>query len=116
MVFVAKEKRTSVYFDRDKSQFANVDEALIGRLKDMYPGINVSLELKKMCLWLLSPKGLKSKGTINFITNWLGNAPVTKTTEPEIELDTPLRPELNAYLKELWKGKEYLLTINKRKN
>lgn len=113
---MAKEKHTSIYFDREKSLFVGIDAAYCELLKDMFPGVNIILELKKMILWLNSSKGVKSKGTINFITNWLQKAPITQSLTPEIEQDTPLRPHIEAYLKDLWKGKEHLLEMNKRKS
>ena len=115
-VFVAKGKHTSVYFDREKSQFVGVDAACIEQLKDIFPGVNVILEIKKMTLWLNSTKGIKSKGTINFITNWLEKSPITQSLTLAIELDTPLRPHIDTYLKDLWKGKEHLLEMNKRRS
>ena len=111
---MAKEKRTAVYFDRDKSQFVGLDSVYMEHLRDMFPGVNVALELKKMVLWLISPRGLDTKGTINFITNWLEKSPVTQSLLPGIEQDNPLRPHIDTYLKGLWKGKEHLLEKNKR--
>jgi len=115
-VFVAKEKRTAVYFDRGTSQFVGVDAACMEQLRHIFPGVNIVSELKKMSLWLVSSKGLKSKGTINFITNWLAKAPVTQPPPAEVELDNPLRPHIDTYLKDLWKGKEHLLEMNKKRS
>lgn len=114
-VFVAKEKHTSVYFDREKLQFMGLDDACMKQMKEAYPGVNIASEIKKMQLWLTSPKGRDRKGTISFIMNWLGNCPASSSA-PEIEQDTPLRPLLDTYLRDLWKGKEHLLEMNKRRS
>lgn len=115
---MAKEKRTSVYFDRDKRTFIGLEDAHIQQLKETYKGIDVQSELKKMGLWLISEKGNKRKGNIGFILNWLNNA--SPSTAPSIneqfdlmEQDTPLRPLIQEYLKDLWKGREHILEFNK---
>lgn len=115
---MAKDKRTSVYFDRDKLHFVGLEDAHIKQLKETYKGIDVESELKKMVLWLISSKGKKRKGNIGFILNWLNNA--SPSTAPSVseqfdlmEQDTPLRPLIQEYLKELWKGKEHILEFNK---
>ena len=96
----------------------NLSDAYIQHLKETYPGIDVDSELKKMGLWLLSSKGTKRKGNIGFIMNWLNNAtPSTPTVahQETVELDTPLRPWINEYLKDLWKGREHILEMNTRR-
>src|SRR3546814_5457075 len=40
----------------------------------LFRSVNVEQEVKKMCLWLTSEKGLRRKGNIGFILNWLNNA------------------------------------------
>lgn len=115
--YVAKDKSTSVYFDREKLLFVNLEDAYLKQLKETYKGVDVDSELKKMGLWLLSSKGNKRKGNIGFIINWLNNASPSTTQAPQepIEQDTPLRPYLNEYLKELWKGREHILELNTRR-
>lgn len=90
-------------------------------LRDAYKGVDVETELKRMAIWLCSPRGKLRAGSINFIMNWLGrytpttNSPAVKEPEkPSIE--TPLRPHLNEYLKGLWKDREHLLTLNQKTN
>lgn len=113
--FVAKEKRTAVYFDRVACQFVGLSDARIKQLEEAYPGIDVGLQLKRMGIWLTGPKGLKREGSINFIMNWLNMSTPTAPTIQNTD-DTPLRPEINSYLKDLWQGKEHLLEMNKRKS
>lgn len=118
---MAKDKRTSVYFDREKLAFINLEDAHIKHLQEIYKSVNVESELKKMGLWLLSSKGSKRKGNIGFILNWLNNAsPDSKvpTTTQQLNLyeyDSPLRPLIHEYLKELWKDREHILEFNKIK-
>jgi hypothetical protein len=117
---VDKDKRTSVYFDREKLQFIGLEEAHMKQLKDAYKGVDVDIELKKMGLWLISPRGKKRKGNIGFIINWLNNASPSQAPTNNEQLDlyeqnSPLRPLLDAYLKEVWKGREHILEFNKIK-
>jgi hypothetical protein len=120
-VNVAKEKSTSVYFDREKLQFVGFEDAQLKQLKETYKGVDVDSELKKMSLWLTSPKGKKRKGNIGFILNWLNKASpsassptVNEELDPYV-LDSPLKPLLLDYLKDLWKGREHILEFNKIK-
>jgi len=111
----------SIYFDREKHCFVGLTPEKMKHLKDAYRGVNVETELKRMALWLSSPRGKMRTGSINFIMNWLGRlyTPTTNSLEdidPEVELDTPLRPHLNEYLKGLWKNREHLLTFNQKTN
>lgn len=118
---MAKENRTSVYFDRETLQFVGLDVVQMQQLKDTYKGVNVDVEFKKMVLWLTSSKGMKRKGNIGFILNWLNNASPQGTVSPTTEQfdlwneDSPLRPLMENYLRDLWKGREHILELNKRK-
>lgn len=117
---MAKDKRTSVHFDRDKRQFVGLDDVQLKEIKEAYPQIQVELELKKMALWLCSSKGERRQGNLAFITNWLSNAtPPKQAVNPSLnkieEEYTPLRPYLDEYLRDLWKGREYILELNKRR-
>jgi len=115
---VAKDKRASVFFDRIKMQFIGLDEALLEQVKETYKNIDVENELKKMGLWLLSPKGKLRKGNIGFIMNWLNNAipSIRKLEDDHLETDSPLTPFLREYRKELWKDREHILAMNRRKS
>jgi hypothetical protein len=88
-------------------------------LRESYKGIDVANELNKMKFWLLSPKGASRKGSINFIINWLNNALDSKpaqSVQNYEETPSSLRPYLDEYLKELWKGREHILEMNKRRS
>jgi hypothetical protein len=118
---VAKDKCSSVHFDRVKRQFVNLKEDDLVLLRESYVGVDIDAELKKMSLWLLSPKGKLRKGEMSFIMNWLSNAPVTKKqqdvpTSDDTAGTLSLRPYLDDYLKELWNGREHILQLNTRKN
>jgi hypothetical protein len=114
---VAKDKRTSVYFDRETLKFVGIDDAVKKQLKETYKGIDVDSELNKMAIWLTSSKGKKRKGNIGFVMNWLNNAsPSTAPTIKEhydlLESDSPLASLLQDYLKDLWKNREHILEFN----
>jgi hypothetical protein len=111
---MTRDRRISVYFDREKREFVGLDAERLEQLKDLYPGINVDNELKKMTLWLTSWKGKDLKGTMNFITNWLNKVPITQIPTSKKEEDAnPLRPYIDEYLKGLWKGREHILEMNR---
>lgn len=110
----------SIYFDREKQVFVGLDGIHLQKLKETYQHVDVDTELNKMTLWLLSPKGKKRKGNIGFILNWLNNAtPCFKPSMNDhldlLETESPLRLLINDYLRELWKGREHILEINKKK-
>lgn len=110
---MAKDKRSTVYYDRDNRQFMGISESQLNDLKSIYKGVDVEVEIKKMCLWLESPKGKKRKGDIGFILNWLNNTTPTKAMIVSvINADESLTPMITSYLRELWKGKEHLLLLN----
>src|SRR5690242_15738674 len=99
-------------------QFVDLDETLLKEIKETYKEIDVDNELKKMGLWLLSPKGMKRKGNIGFIINWLNNAipSIRKSDDDPIEIESPLAPFLKEYRKGLWKNREHILAMNRRKS
>jgi hypothetical protein len=108
---MAKGKKNLVHFDRQNNCFVGIDPACMEELRKQYPEKDVHMELIKMKNWLLTPKGKDLVGSINFIRNWLSK---TFENKPAIEYDTPLRPLLNDYLKDLWKGREHILELNTR--
>lgn len=116
---MAKNKRASVYFDRESLQFSGLQGNVLNQLKETYPTIDVDTELKKMGLWLTSQKGLKRKGDMGFIINWLNNATPSKAAlHSEIEeKDTPIRPYLNEYIEDMWQknNAHLVLALNKTK-
>ncbi len=111
---MAKDKRASVYFDRETLMFAGLDTAMLLKLKEAYKHLDVSSELEKMSFWLSSPKGSQRKGNINFILNWLSSASPSKSKAIPLDVGTsPLDPYLSEYRKDLWKGREHILSFNK---
>lgn len=113
---MAKDKRTSVYFDREANKFRGLDPQIFTQLEETYGGINIEAEIKKMGLWLLTEKGLRRKGNIGFILNWLNNAtPMPPTTTEHLDLiqsESPLGCLVREYLMDLWKDKEHILEFN----
>lgn len=108
----------SVYFDRVTNEFVGLDGVHLQKLKEAYTHVDVDEELKKMSLWLQSAKGKRRKGNIGFILHWLNNATPKYTPSLSDHLDlleseAPLRLLIQDYLRELWKGKEHILELNK---
>jgi hypothetical protein len=109
-------KRASVYFDRDKLYFVGIDDVMMKQIADTYPSLDLPSELKKMCLWLSGSRGKGVKGTIGFIINWLNRSCPTKRSEVHcslVEDDSILAKEYQAYLEDLWKGREHILEMNR---
>lgn len=113
---MTKDKRTSVFFDRETNKFRGLDSQILKQLQETYDGIDIDGEIKKMCLWLTSDKGIKRKGHIGFIINWLNNAtPMPPTVTEHLDLmqsDTPLGHVVRNHLMELWKDKDHILAFN----
>lgn len=113
---MAKDKRTSVYFDREKLEFVGLDDVVKKQLIETYQGIDLDRELNKMKIWLGSSKGKDRKGTIGFIMNWLQNAtpsiPHVSIDLDLMESDSPLGLLLQDYRKDLWKNRENILEFN----
>lgn len=119
---MAKDKRTSVFFDHQTNTFMGLKDLDIQRLKETYKGIDVDKELKKMGLWLTSNKGKGRVGSMAFILNWLNNAkpstnqPFQSTSSSDLTQDQNeafLTPVFQKYLEDLWKNKEHLLALNR---
>ena len=113
---MAKDKRNSVYFDRDTNKFIGLDSQILKQLYVTYDGIEVDTEIKKMELWLLSEKGKRRKGNIGFIINWLNNVtpmPPTKTEQLDlIQSNSPLGHLVREYLMDLWNKAQHILEFN----
>lgn len=119
---MAKDKRTSVYFNHEDNTFCNLKDVDIKRLKETYKGVDVDKELNKMVFWLSSPKGKKRVGNIAFILHWLDNAKpsvnqLSHSNMPDdftpAQNETFLNPVFLDYLEELWKNNEHLLALNR---
>lgn len=108
---------SDVFFDRALGQFAGLTQERLSNLAETYPGVDVTGELRRMCLWM-KEKGQRRKGNMAFIMNWLSKA--TPTMKVSIAVsgtpeDESSQEILNEYLKELWKDREHLLLMNKRR-
>lgn len=108
---MARERSTSVRYDRKKHCFVGLNETIRSQLKTGYEGVNIDAELEKMKLWLESDKGKERIGNINFIMNWLNNARTYSATS-ESAPESPLQEFLDIYRKELWKNWEHVLLMN----
>ena len=105
-------KENGIYFDRNSLKFIGIDETQLQQLQDTYAGIDITQELNKMSLWLQSSKGLRRKGNIGFIMNWLNNATPSLPLTKEEPVDVSLEPIMQEYRKGLWQGKEHILEFN----
>jgi hypothetical protein len=96
-------------------EFVGLEGIVLDQLRDTFKDIDVTTELKKMGLWLTSAKGRKRVGNIGFILNWLQNSSPSTSNAAQLDLfdaNSPLRPYLLQYCKELWKDREHILEIN----
>lgn len=110
---MAKEKRASVYFDRDTQHFKNITDDVKKTLSETFPGVNINQELGKMELWLNEHPS--RMGAIGFIMNWLQRAcpkPSINTELDAMQSDSSLGVILRDYLEDLWKNREHILTFN----
>jgi hypothetical protein len=115
---MAKEKRASVYFDRETLSFVGIDALVKKQLSDVYPKVDIDKELIKMSLWLQTPKGKKYRATIGFVMSWLSNACPAHNTGQQYTIgdpDSPLVELVNDYLKGLWKDSEHILEFNTKR-
>lgn len=109
-------EQTQPYFDRGLNRFVGLD---IPGLKKAFKDIDVDRELLKMGIWLTSVRGIRHTGSLGFVMKWLEKAtPSPKIAMPDDdtanECSSVLRPILNTYLQDLWRGNEQLLTMNQR--
>lgn len=113
---MSKENVAQVRFDRESSQFTGLTDAVMKQLQDMYKGVDVPFELRKMIMWFATPKGKRSAGSMAFIMKWLERIHPSFTEVKEqlycIDPDSPLGILAKDYLKGLWKGRERLLDFN----
>jgi hypothetical protein len=109
-------KNDPLALDTAKKRIIGLTDAQISYLKEIYSNVDVDQEIKKMAFWLMIPENLQKNVGIGFMLNWLNNAtnkPIKQKAFLDLlQADTPLRPVLMDYLKELWKGKEKLLEFN----
>lgn len=108
--------RKSIYFDKAKKMFVNLDSDMMKQLTTEFPHVDLLGELHKMMMWLQSPKGSKRRGTLGFIRKWLGNAP-TKIFDREIDVPQALQGLINKYLEDMWEKSNALpvIALNQRR-
>ena len=105
-------KRSVISFDRVKCEFVGITPQVMADLQREHPLVNVPGELSRMTTWLLSKRGLRRKGTLDFIRKWLDNAfPVRVIPEKE----EPISKLNYSYLEDLWKQSPLVLKINSMK-
>ena len=114
---MAKEKRTSVHFDRDKNAFVGITKELKKQLSDTFPGVDIDQEISKMHIWLITnPAGRSRIGSINFIMHWLGrsfeNKGIQVVSKEKVESDSPLGILYQEYLNDLWKNATHIHEFN----
>lgn len=105
-----------MYFNRTSRKFHGLDDQMMTQLRETYPKVDVTHEINKMTLWLLSDRGSKRKGSMGFIVTWLNNsspssgiaAPILDHTEPA----SPLSHLVRDYLVDLWKDQDHILEFN----
>lgn len=119
---MAKDKRTSIYFDRETHSFIGLKDVDLQQLKETYKRIDVDKELNKMGFWLSSSKGKNRVGSMSFILHWLDNATPSVEQSSYSTRPNDLSPEENklfenpvflTYLEDLWKNSEHLLALNR---
>ena len=116
---MAKEDRILISYDRLKRQFVGITPELLTELENTFPTVNVVQEIKKMALWLMTPKGAKRKGNLKFILSWLTRSiPEAPTICQPVNFedsDSPLPLLVKTYLDELWQGKDNLFHFNSKR-
>ncbi len=122
---MAKGKRTSIYFDRERECFVGLTEEFIAPFKAQRPTVDYPYQIRKMTEWMITTtKGKRTVGTAKFVRDWFNRALPSPYLEKQLAeekaqqqseaaTDNPLRPYFEEYLRELWKGREFLLEINK---
>jgi hypothetical protein len=119
---LAKDKRTSVYFDHENKTFVGLQATELQQLKETYKDVDVDKEINKMVLWLSSNKGKNRAGKMAFILHWLDNAKPSVNQSSysnnssdlsPVQNETLLNPVFLTYLEGLWKNNEHLLALNR---
>ncbi len=103
-------KRKQVYFDRDTMSFMGITDEIKQRIIQTYPWVKLDFELNKMSLWLMSTKGLRRAGNLQFISNWLAHVPVPAS----VAFDQVVIPDSTNldHLEALWTKADGLLKMN----
>lgn len=92
-------QKKEIYFDRKRLEFIGLDAKALQDLRDEFPYVEVGEEIFKMKKWLMN-KGVRHKGTLAFITNWLSKSLPRPVEEPSYL--PVLEEHLTKYLEDLW--------------
>ncbi len=66
----------------------NITDELIKYYSDLYPGVDILSELKKMNDWLTNYPNRRKKQIKRFISNWLSHCGQNKSSEPEYRFNS----------------------------
>ena len=102
-------KRKSVYFDRETISFIGITDEIRSKLVQTYNWVDLDFELNKMSLWLMSPKGCKRKGTLDFISGWLSRLPRPIELFNQVSVPDSTNSD---HLEAIWKQAGPLLNMN----
>jgi len=70
-----RDDTNSVFFNRTTSEFENLNEERMSKLRRAYPCTDIEAELVKIKLWLEeNPKGKRRKGTWKFVLDWFSRS------------------------------------------
>lgn len=108
------EKVPVVSFDREAKCFTGLTDDLMLKLSETFPNMDIEFQLKRMELWLLSPKGSRRKGSFNFILSWLSRSWAQIPTGNVKDM-CPLDRAITRHLQGLWKNREHILKMNKKR-
>lgn len=102
-----------VAFDRKTFEFTGLDDKILEQLKRTYPHIYVEQELEKMKLWLLSAKGSRRRGNLQFISRWLGRA--EPSSPVALNNDQSVLRAVEEELASLHRDREWLHELNTKR-
>ncbi len=102
-------KKDKIHFDHKKNSFTGLRADVRMKLEKTYPGVDITQEVLKMELWLSQHPD--RDGSIGFITSWLSSACPKHNVGDTYSL-AELTEEMQEYLNDLWKNREYLLNLN----
>lgn len=110
-------KKKDLYFDRETMQFVGIEPKLKEHMVATWRHLDIDYELGRMALWLVSPAGKTRTADLSFIMRWLDNAIIMSPKRPCESKDVALNlSDYDDYLKDLWKDREHILTMNQAKS
>lgn len=111
-----------IQFCFEKREFLNISEKDLDSWRQIYPDVNVALELKEMSEWLLSnPSRAKKKLYRKFITTWLAkeqdknsNQKAYRETKAKSQKEDPKVTALNAELEIETQNRHWFRSIREK--